>query len=152
MGIDCYIAAFLSALILFLAMYNERADFGCQKKFGVSGASCADENSVYARGTKYQAGDAAETIKTKLKSLFGHHERAGVWKRCVVTAFMTSVVGYVVYVRGSFLDGHAAVPRGWLFLITWLVTFSILYFVKNFENFHIYRVLQRHGLELISHL
>ena len=39
---------------------------------------------------------------------------------------------------------------GWSFAVLHLVFFAVLYFVINFVNYHHFRVLKKHGTELLK--
>jgi hypothetical protein len=151
MKIDCVVACVLSMVILLAAFRYERADLGCSNCFDPSVNACSDARSVYVRDAKYERGDSSEAVKRKLKKLLNHDDTCGSWKRCVLWSFLLSMLNYTLYARGGTVD-ETNVQSGWLFLISWLVNFSVLYALKSFESFHIFRMVKRYGYELVSKL
>ena len=151
MNWDRIIAITLSLIVLISAFKYERNDLGCTRCFDPSVSACSDDNSVYVRGTRYIEGDCRDTIKRKLKHLLNHDEQSGSWKRCILWSFIMSIMGYAIYAKGGCIDG-TNIPCGWLFLISWTVFFSILYALKSFESFHIFRLVKKNGFELVDRI
>lgn len=151
MKIDRLVAIALSIIVLISAFHYERSDLGCTSCFDPSVSACSDDNSVYVRDAKFRHGDCSKVIKKKLKKLFNHDEKCGAWKRCVLWSFFLSLMNYAIYSRGGTVD-DSNIRGGWLFLISWIVNFSILYALKSFESFHIFRVIKKYGYELVSKL
>ncbi len=124
------------------ALAKERQESGC-KGWSVSRRQCADENSVYVRGTAPEPGDTASTIKRKLVSILSYHEKGGVWKRCFLLAAVLAYVAWIIQ--------RASVP-GWTMALQHLVFFCVLYFWFNYLNYHHYRPLKKHGSALVARL
>ncbi|AGE56190.1 hypothetical protein PBCVNEJV1_135L [Paramecium bursaria Chlorella virus NE-JV-1] len=151
MKLDTIVAIVISALVLYAAFRYEREDLGCESCWSTSVAACSDYNSIYVRGTKYQKNDDSNTLKKKLKKLLSFDEAAGSWKRCVLWSFLLTVLGYAIYAKGGCIDG-SNINKNWLFVISWIVNFSVLYALKSFESSHIFRVIKNNGMELCEKL
>ena len=151
MKFDKGFAIVLSTIILVAAFKYERDDMGCESCMNPSVAACSDYNSVYVRNTKYSKGDSAGKIKSKLNKILDFDQSAGSWKRCVLWSFLLSILNYLMYQKGGCIDDKN-IQGGWLFLISWIVNFSVLYCLKSFESYHIFRVISEFGNELVSKL
>lgn len=124
------------------ALTKERQESGCAG-WSASRRQCADEKSVYVRGTAPRRGDSAATIKRKLVSVLSYHEKGGVWKRCFLLATVLAYLASVV--------ARASTP-GWTFALTHLVFFCAMYFWFNYLNYHHFRKLKHHGIALLKML
>lgn len=137
-----YVATFLFGFLVTYAFVRERQELGC---FGAMiDKGCDDRQSVYLRGTEPSPRDTPEDAILKLSSILSYHEKGAIWKRRFLVAVVMSMLGYVVFTKAGCLGG------GWSFLIASMVFFSVLYFEKNFENFHHHRELMRRGFALLS--
>ena len=151
MNFDKVFAIVLSTIILAASFKYERDDMGCESCMNPSVTACSDYNSVYVRDTKYAKGDSPDKIKGKLKKILDFDKAAGSWKRCVLWSFLLSILNYLMYQKGGCID-DTNIQSGWLFMISWIVNFSVLYALKSFESFHIFRVIHEFGCELVSKL
>ena len=151
MKFDKGFAIVLSTIILVAAFKYERDDMGCESCMNPSVTACSDYNSVYVRNTKYSKGDSAGKIKRKLNKILDFDQSTGSWKRCVLWSFLLSILNYLMYQKGGCIDDKN-IQGGWLFLISWIVNFSVLYCLKSFESYHIFRVISEFGNELVSKL
>lgn len=151
MKFDKGVAIVLSTIILIASFKYERDDMGCKSCMNPSVTACSDYNSVYVRDTKYSKGDSSRKIKEKLKKILDFDNAAGSWKRCVLWSFLHSILNYLMYHKGGCID-DTNIQSGWLFMISWIVNFSVLYCLKSFESYHIFRVISEFGNELVSKL
>lgn len=151
MEFDKSFAIVLSTIILIASFKYERDDMGCESCMNPSVSTCSDCNSVYVRDTKYSKGDSPSKIKSKLKKILDFDKATGSWKRCVLWSFLLSILNYLMYQKGGCID-DTNIKSGWLFMISWIVNFSMLYALKSFESFHIFRVVHEFGCELVSKL
>ena len=149
MKFDKGFAIVLSAIILIASFKYERDDMGCESCMNPSVSACSDYNSVYVRNSTYSKDDSRDKIKRKLKKLLDFDKSSGSWKRCVLWSFFISILNYLMYHKGGCID-DTNIQSGWLFLISWVVNFSILYALKSFESFHIFRVIHKVGCQLVS--
>lgn len=124
------------------ALAKERQESGC-RGWSATRRQCADERSVYIRGTAPAPGDTPRDIKRKLLSILSYHEKGGVWKRCFLLAAGLAYVAWVIQ--------RAATP-GWAPLLLHLVFFCLLYFWFNYLNYHHFRLLKKHGQGLLDAL
>jgi hypothetical protein len=140
--ISGYVATFLFGFLVVYAFVREREELGC---FGAMiDKGCDDRKSVYLVGTEPDPRDTPEDAIRKLGSILAYHEKGAIWKRRFLVAVALSMMGYVVFTKSGGLGG------GWSFVIASMVFFSILYFEKNFENFHHHRELMRRGFVLLG--
>jgi hypothetical protein len=152
MKLDTILAISISMMVLYAAFRYEREDLGCESCFSTDVQACSDYNSVYVRGTKCQKSDTPLVMKNKLKKLLGFDEAAGGWKRCVLWSFLLSILGYAIYSKGGAIMDNSNVNKNWLFLIGWIVNFSVLYALKSFESVHVYRIIKENGDKLCDQL
>jgi len=151
MKFDQGVAIVLSAIILFASFKYERDDMGCESCMNPSVSACSDYNSVYVRDSKYCKSDSPDKIKSKLRKLLDFDKSSGSWKRCVLWSFLLSIINFLIYQKGGCIDDKN-IQGGWLFLISWIVNFSVLYALKSFESFHIFRVIHKVGCDLVRKL
>ena len=121
------------------ALLKERQELGCRGA-AVAGRQCADEDSVYVRGTAPHQADDRAAARDKLVSVLSYHEKGGVWKRCFLLA---TVLAYLALAVQRATRGAEA---GWTIALQHLVFFAVMYFYWNFINYHHFRLLKRHGL------
>lgn len=134
----------LMTLVGAYALLKEREELGC-KGLSVGERVCRDESSVYVRGTAPMPGyDTPSTARAKLVSVLSYHEKGGVWKRCFLLATVLAYVGYVA------TRATARAGTGWTLALQHLLFFTVLYFYWNFINYHHFRVLKRHGVQLLD--
>jgi hypothetical protein len=151
MKFDKVFAIVLSTIILAAAFKYERDDMGCESCMNPSVSACSDYNSIYVRGLNYSRGDSPDKVKDKLAKLMDFDQSSGSWKRCVLWSFLLSILNYLMYQKGGCID-DSNIQGGWLFMISWIVNFSVLYALKSFESFHIFRVVREIGNGLVSKL
>lgn len=151
MKFEQVVAVVISAAVLFAAFKYEREDMGCTSCLDSSVTACSDLSSVYVRDCIYDSSDGPPTIKKKLRKLLNHDKSAGSWKRCVLWSFLLTILNFVIYQKGGCIDDTNINSR-WLFVISWIVNFSVLYALKSFESFHIFGVINGVGAKLISKL
>lgn len=130
----------LLLLIFTYAILKEREELGCYR---VSiGRQCNDQQSVYLKGTKMSDDDDDTILREKLVSILSYHEKAGVWKRCVILATILLVV--TILLDSAFASNIAK----------WIVMFvlyaTIVYFYFNYVNFHHFRNLKNNGVEILE--
>lgn len=121
------------------ALVKERAELGC---VGVDASKrqCADEDSVYVRGTAPAPDDSVPQTCARLRSVLSYHEKAGVWKRCFLIAACLAFLGVAA--------SRAVAKPAWRFAMLHLVFVAVLYFYHNFVNYHHMRVLKKRGMSL----
>ena len=121
------------------AVLKEREELGCYR---VSIArQCDDQQSVYVRGTKMTAGDSADVLKQRMLSILSYHEKAGVWKRCLILATVLVLVAALLETRcngiGKWIVLHLAIT-------------CVMYFYFNYLNYHHFRNLKDNGVEILD--
>ena len=139
-------AALVSAVGAF-ALLKEREELACSG-WRPGRRQCADEDSVYVRGTAPAADDTPRVAKAKLVSILSYHEKGGVWKRCFLLA---ALLAYLAHAIGR-ATACCAGSGGWTVAMQHLVFFATLYFYFNYLNYHHFRVLKRHGKALLRDL
>jgi hypothetical protein len=151
MKLDTIIALVISTIVLYAAFRYEREDLGCESCWDTNVGACSDYNSVYVRDTKCAKDDDPFKLKKKLKKLLSFDESAGSWKRCVLWSFLLTLLGYAIYTKGGCID-DSNIQKNWLFVISWIVNFSVLYALKSFESSHIYNIVKENGHALADRL
>ena len=134
----------LVLLGLVYAVLKEREEAGCHRGVSVS-RQCADENSVYVRGTKMQPQDSPDDLALRMRSILSYHEKGGVWKRCYIIA--TGLV-FIVYIVGSCCPDKKGNIAYWFTLH--MMFLAILYFFFNYINYHHFRLLKRIGTDILD--
>lgn len=151
MKFDQAVAVVISTAVLFAAFKYEREDMGCSSCFDSSITACSDLSSVYVKDCIYDSSDGPPVIKKKIRKLLSHDKSAGSWKRCVLWSFLLTIMNFVIYQKGGCIDDTNITPQ-WLFVISWIVNFSVLYALKSFESFHIFRTIHDVGMKLLKKL
>lgn len=131
----------LMAVVLGYSFVTERVELA-----GCSGWRCRDEASVYVRGTRGSPADSRQETKRKLHSILSYHEKGAVWRRCVIIAAVLMCVAYVAR-RAAGCAGEA-----WVLVLQHLLFMTVLYFYWNYVNYHHFRVLKKHGEQLLKKL
>lgn len=73
---------------------KEREELGCYR---VSVAQqCDDHESVYIKGTHMEEGDTTQELYERMVSILSYHEKAGVWKRCVILSTILVLFAFLL--------------------------------------------------------
>ena len=123
------------------ALAAERRELGCTSLNPMR--RCADEDSVYVRGTAPSPLDSRESARRKLVSILSYHEKGGVWKRSLLLATVLAYVSHVLH-RAVSCAGH-----GWVAAAHHMVFVCVVYFYWNYMNYHHFRLLKRNGVQLL---
>jgi len=137
-----YLIGFIFAIIIFYAVMKEREELGCYR---ISiGKQCNDENSVYVKNTKSSPEDNCKDLYERIESILSYHEKAGVWKRCIILATIITFFVYIVYkINNKFNNINQ-------YVVLLLVIFAVIYFYHNYINYHHFRLLKKNGLEILE--
>ena len=137
-----YLVGFIFTIILVYAVLKEREELGCYR---ISiGRQCIDEESVYVKNTKAEQGDSCKDLHERMGSILSYHEKAGVWKRCIIIATIITFFVYIVYnINKNFNNINQ-------YIVLLLVTFSLIYFYHNYINFHHFKRLKQNGIEILQ--
>ena len=139
--LSSYLIGFVFVVIIFYAVMKEREELGCYR---VSiGRQCIDEESVYVKNTKAEQGDTYEDLCERMESILSYHEKAGVWRRCMIMAIIITFFVYIVCSINSKFNFNQ-----WIVLI--LVIFALIYFYHNYINYHHFRKLKQNGVEILK--
>jgi hypothetical protein len=134
-----YLIVLVFSIIIFYALMKEREELGCYRLS--IGRQCIDEESVYLKNTKVEPGDTCTDLYERMESILSYHEKAGVWKRCLLLAVFMVLLVYIVYGINHKLNNI----NQYALLI--LVIFTLLYFYHNYINYHHFRNLKQNGIE-----
>ena len=126
-------------LIFIYSLLKERQEFGCSGWFKVK-KHCNDMNSIYFKGTEPLNTDSKEILSKKLKSILRIHNKHAIWRKC----FIISTV-IIFFVKGLNQDIKPESLIG-----VHLITLSIIYFYHNFMNFHVNRIADKVGSQIID--
>lgn len=149
MKFDLVVVILFSVAILYVSLKLEREDLGCESCFSPDVMDCDDFNSIYVKHTRCGRDDSPRVLKKKLRKLLSFDENNGSWKRCVLWGFLLACLNYVIYGKGGCID-DTNIKKIWLFVISWIISTAILYALKSFETFHIFRVIKIHGFRLVD--
>lgn len=126
-------------LIFIYSLLKERQEFGCSGWFKIK-KHCNDMNSIYFKGTEPSNTDSKEILSKKLKSILRIHNKHAIWRKC----FIISTV-IIFFVKGLNQDIKPQSLIG-----VHLITLSIIYFYHNFMNFHVNRIADKVGSQIID--
>ena len=133
----------LLMVVVFYAVAKEREELGCYR-FSI-GRQCDDDESVYLKNTKMHPEDTHADKIARLKSITSYHEKAGVWKRCVLLSLVYVFALYPIYCLQPVWNVYS-------FLLMFLVSFTVMYFYHNYLNYHHFRRLKNNAAELLDTL
>jgi len=133
---------FLFIFIIIYAVLKERQELGCTR-ISIE-KQCNENNSVFAKDTKYKNNDTIQIIFNKLYNILDYHEKSGVWKRCVILSIIICFLIYTIDLQHKINIDE--------FKIMFIIICAILYFYHNFINYHHFRILQKNGKELLMNL
>lgn len=123
------------------ALLKQRSENGCFR-FSIE-RQCDDDKSVYVLDTIPNQNDNISELNEKLVHTLSHHEKAGIWKICLI---ITNVFIFFVYLL---LDIESPIKN---LIPLHLSFFVILYFYFNYINYHFLRRIKNNGIKLINEL
>jgi len=136
-----YLIGFIFIILFIYAVLKEREELGCYRLS--IGRQCIDEESVYVKNTKAEQGDTCKDLYERMGSILSYHEKAGVWRRCIIMAIIITFFVYIVYnINKNFNINQ--------YIVLLLVSFSLIYFYHNFINYHHFRRLKQNGIEILQ--
>ena len=136
-----YLIGIIFAIIIYYAVMKEREELGCYR-FSI-GRQCIDEESVYVKNTKAESGDTCKDLHERMESILSYHEKAGVWKRCIIISTIITFFIYIVYSINNKLNINQ-------YVVLLLVIFTLVYFYHNYINYHHFRKLKQNGIEILQ--
>ena len=89
------IGILLMIIILYLVFIKEKSAIGCENA-SITYLNCDPYKNPVLKDTKYKEGDTLEDIKRKLKNVFSSYERDIIWRRCLILAFIATLIIYFV--------------------------------------------------------
>jgi hypothetical protein len=108
------------------------------------GRQCIDEESVYLKNTKAETGDTCKDLYEKMESILSYHEKAGVWRRCIIIATIIIFFIYIIYkINNEFNSINQ-------YVVLLMVIFTLIYFYHNYINYHHFRNLKQNGVEILQ--
>ena len=130
--------------IIYYAIQKEREELGCYR---ISiGRQCIDEESVYVKNTKMNLNDNFDDLINRLISILSYHEKAGVWKRCLIISCIIVLFIYIIYNINKKLDTI------FHYIVLLLLIFTLIYFYHNYINYHHFRRLKNNGNEIMNEI
>jgi hypothetical protein len=132
----------ITSIILYYIIQKEREVAGCGN-FTIE-KHCDDSKSVYLIDTKMQPNDSYEKLLERLKSALSYHEKATVWRKCILISFACVVIVHIVYKMNERFDDT------YNYLVLLLCFSGVLYFYHNYLNYHYFRALKNNGEEIID--
>lgn len=122
------------------AFFKQRKEYGCEGNLFSLEQQCIDEKSVYFQDTQYEKGDDIHKLTDKVLNLLSYHEKAGVWKICIIAANIFTLLIFSFFPYGRNLD----------FISIHLALFAGLYFYFNFVNYFHFRRMKGAGENLLT--
>lgn len=130
----------LVAAVTLYAVLKQRREAGCRGTLFTVRRQCRDDRTVYSRGLEPSPGDGLPDLLRKLDSALSFHEKAAVWRVCIIMALaLTGVTALMV---------PAAEPRA--LVGVHITAVGMLYFYFNYVNYHHHRTLQGIGKRLTA--
>lgn len=137
-------------IFLYTVIYSlrkERSENGCggSSIFQIS-KQCNDEKSIYVDESKPQSDDSVEKLYERIENALSYHEKAGVWRRCLLLA-TGCVIVTLFLMKFDCLYKESYIYFGAVLL---LLFFCVFYFFFNFLNFHHMRRLKNNAMESLQ--
>jgi hypothetical protein len=130
------------SVIFYYVVYKEREISGCDNF--TFAKHCDDSKSIYLVNTKMEENDSFDKLLDRLKSILSYHEKAGVWRRCIILSLICVIFVYITYKMNNKFDNI------YYYLVLLIFFFNVLYFYHNYLNFHYFRNLKNNGDEIIT--
>jgi hypothetical protein len=124
----------------FYAFLKQRQEYGCTGSLFSLNRQCIDENSVFFKDIKAQDTDTVRNLSKKVSSVLSYHEKAAVWRICLIMAAIFTMIVFGLFPNGKHGD----------YISIHLFFFAALYFYFNFINFHHFRRLKVVGDSLLQ--
>ena len=137
---DLIVIFAIFGFLLFVAIRNICEDYGFNGTF-VSNR----KESTILKGTYLEENETCESSIGKLKHVLNTNNRTTIWKTCFVTSIFITVIIALLYNR-SFKDDN----KIYFYILTFWLTYFILYYLRNFELFHKDVNAQENGEKLIN--
>jgi hypothetical protein len=118
-----------------------REENGCEGTPFQVKRQCIDEDSVYLKGITPLPSDTRQQLLSKLESTLSYHEKAGIWKTCLILA---NVMVFFLYVYADLQ------PKDIIGLH--IIATVVLYFYWNYMNYHHFRRLKQNGMNIAASL
>jgi len=122
------------------SILKEREEMGC-RSFSIK-KHCLEKNSLYFKDTYPLITDNKNILYNKLISLLSIHEKAGIWRKCLIIA--TIIIFFIKLYMKDISDQNIIVLH--------ILIICILYFYHNFMNFHYYRIAKNISFDIIDKL
>lgn len=136
MFIQLYLVIILTIFVY--CILKEREEFGCSgltvKK------QCNELKSIFFKDTMPLNTDTKKQLINKLKEILRLHERNAVWRRCFILA---TIIIFLFKVTNTDIKFESLI-------MLHLIIVVIIYFYHNFMNFHVYRIADTIGNQIIN--
>ena len=139
---ESYLIGIIFLVVIYYAIMKEREELGCYRLS--VGRQCIDEESVYVKNTKAESEDTCKDLYERMVSIMSYHEKAGVWRRCLIIALIIIFFVYIVYnINKKFNTIYE-------YIVLLLIIFTIMYFYHNYLNYHHFRRLKQNGIDILE--
>ena len=115
-------------IFIFIAytLFKERQSLGCPDI--PTGEDCDNANSKVVKGTSPSNTDSVPQLLDKIKFAASYNDRDVVWRRCVIYAFLSTIIyAYIIY---------AGFPSEYHLFCGILIIGGVFYFSYSFYKFH----------------
>jgi hypothetical protein len=124
--------------IFVYCILKEREEFGCS---GITvKKQCNELKSIFFKSTTPLNTDTKKQLINKLKEILRLHEKNAVWRRCFILA---TIIIFVFKITNSEIKFESIITLH-------LIIIGIIYFYHNFMNFHVYRIANTIGNQIID--
>jgi hypothetical protein len=114
-------------LFVMYSLYKERQFLGCPNV--PDGKDCDNANGKAVKDTLATSSDSVDVILNKIKYASEYNERNVVWRRCIIYAFVATIIyAYLIY------EGF---PSEYHLFCGLFVIAGVFYFCHSFYKFHL---------------
>ncbi len=145
----CWVVALVFGIFLFYIVTREYQQQGCTlwDLFALRGKECnRKENMVYLLGKAPQASDSNSKLFQSLLHSATVRDRTVLWRQAFLLGFVICGTLFFVWFvipqqQGADMGMRslALVPNWSLLVVGFLLVVAILYFEKNYQNYHLHR-------------
>jgi hypothetical protein len=125
-------------IVFIYSIFKEREEFGCSG-FTIK-KQCNELKSIFFNGTTPLNTDTTKQLIDKIKKILQLHERHAVWRRCFI---LSTINIFLFKVTNVEIQTQTLV-------IYHLIMFCVIYFYHNFMNYHVYRIADTIGSQIIN--
>ena len=104
-----------------------------------------EKDCNHLEGTFLEPEDTCDTAIKKAKSVLNIHKKTGMWKTCYITSLIILLLLIVCYNSTKNNKNNY-----YFYILSFIIIFTVIYTVYNFEIFHKYYPNNRNGKKIID--